>query len=73
MRYQEVPVVLRFVQGEPITLEDVRAYLRGQGQVFPAEVCYGELRETPEASWTVQHQTMAAMGRVLDSVLSKVA
>lgn len=68
--YQEVNVLLRFDTEKGITLEDVRAYLRHQGTVSPAEICYGEVVTVEGAPWTRQWEAVKQQARLLDKMLT---
>ena len=68
MHYSEIGVILRFVTEQPLSPEDVRAFLQQQGDLTVAEVCYGELHETPEAPWTGQWKQRQATSQLLERV-----
>lgn len=57
--YQEVVVLLRYVGATPLTLDEVRALLKGQPARSPYEVCLGApIDALPEREWVQMHQLM---------------
>ena len=68
--YTEIPVILRFVTDHPIDLSEVRSLLAGHGPLMVAEVCYGELAETPDAPWTASWRQMQVVNQAFNKLLT---
>ena len=58
--YTQIQVLLRFKTDHEISLDDVRAYIRHQGDLLPLEVCYGELEDAEDTSWAMKWKLVDA-------------